>query len=534
MQRMLDAFKEDVFDVLIVGGGITGAGVALDAATRGLKVALIDKGDFASATSCSSSKLVHGGLRYLEHGDFPLVYEALQERKRLLRNAPHLVWPLRFLLPFYQGARVPGWKWRVGLTLYDLLAGRDNLQHSRGVPRARLLRECPRLRAERLAGGAQYFDAQMDDARLCLEVLQTAVKHGAHVANYVEVRDFERSGSLLCGVRAVDHVHGEELSIQALQVVNATGPWVDRLCALAGETDPPRLRPTRGSHLILPDQGLPCAFLLLHPRDGRVFFVLPWLGKTVIGTTDLEEAHAPDEIAVTPEERAYLLDGYNAHFSPPLDSKAILGSFIGVRPLLASHPGEPSARSREFRLFWSPSGLLSLAGGKYTTFRHMAEIITDAICARLGRRRLCRTRHLRLVGTPEEPWPDFRRQTIARLERLGLDTPAAVHLVQRYGCRAEMVAQVILSRPGLLRRAHPEEPDLAGEFLYQRQEEMALVPTDFLLRRTHLGLFHPEMLSRAADGLPGKDNQPDVPGHEGERARSSGWGEDTGRASAQG
>src|SRR5207302_2594253 len=208
MKRTVHALKDETFDLLILGGGITGAGVALDAVVRGLRVALIDKGDFASGTSSVSSKLVHGGLRYLEHGAFHLVYEALHERRLLLHNAPHLVHPLRFIIPFYHGARVPPWKWRLGLTLYDLLAGRSNLRRSQPLQTGHIRRAFPGLRGEGLLGGAAYLDAQMDDARLCLEVVKTAAAHGAIVANYVEALAFERQGSLIAGVHALDHVGG--------------------------------------------------------------------------------------------------------------------------------------------------------------------------------------------------------------------------------------------------------------------------------------------------------------------------------------
>jgi glycerol-3-phosphate dehydrogenase len=495
MQRTLDAFTDGPFDLLVLGGGITGAGVALDAALRGLRVALIDKGDFASGTSSVSSKLVHGGLRYLEYGDFPLVYEALHERHLLLRNAPHLVHPLRFVLPFYRGARVPAWKWRLGLTGYDLLAGRGNIRRSRSLDRGLLLRDFPGLKSDNLTGAAEYHDAQMDDARLCLEVIKTAAENGARVANYVEAVAFERRDGLLSGVRAIDHLGGRELVIEARQILNATGPWVDAVCRLAGDEGEPHLRPTKGVHLVVPDRGLRSAFILLHPRDGRVFFVIPWLGKTLIGTTDTEEDTAPDDLTVTQADIEYLQEGHNHHLRPTLTAGDILGHFVGLRPLLRSRPAEPSSVSREFRVFWSPSGLLSVAGGKYTTYRHMAEVVTDAVVRRLGLRRRCRTRLQRLDGAPDEPWPIFRQRTVAFLEKAGLNAAAAHHLVDRYGRRAPEVAAYIQAQPALARPAHPDEPDLAAEFAYQRDHEMALFPADFLLRRTRIGLFHPDRLA---------------------------------------
>lgn len=495
MKRDPDALRESTFDLLILGGGITGAGVALDAILRGLRVALIDKGDFASGTSSVSSKLVHGGLRYLEHGGLHLVYEALHERKLLLSNAPHLVQPLRFIIPFYEGTRVPRWEWRTGLTLYDLLAGRGNLRRNRPIDVKHLLREFPDLQTEGLSGGAEYFDAQMDDARVCLEVIRTAVEHGARAANYVEAVAFEQTADGLAGVRALDRIRGSEFPIRARQVLNATGPWVDAVCQLAGDPSGPHLRPTKGVHLVVPARGFPAAFLFLHPKDGRVFFVIPWLGKTVIGTTDTVSDDGPDQLCVTPDDVAYLLEGYNHHFSHALGTEDVLGSFVGLRPLIRARPGEPAAMSREFRLFRSPSGLLSVAGGKYTTYRRMAEIITDEIVRRLGRRRPGRTRHHRLDGAPAGDWSSFARTETAALRRQhGLSEAAAGHLVGRYGRRASQVADYLPDEPALARPVVMGEPDLMAELVYQRAEEMAIHPADHLLRRTRLGLFHPELL----------------------------------------
>src|SRR5262249_44081204 len=243
MKRQIDALRDGPFDLLILGGGITGAGVALDATLRGLRVALIDKGDFASGTSSASSKLVHGGLRYLEHGDFRLVYEALHERGRLLRDAPHLVHPLRFVLPFYRQSRMPSWKGRAGLLLYDLLAGTENIGRSRSLALHRLRDEFPTLQPAGLLSAATYFDAQMDDARVCIDVLKSAANEGALLANYVEAVAFEPGG-----VRVVDSVGGEEFTIRARQILNATGPWVDQVCRLAGDNSGPNLKPTKGVH----------------------------------------------------------------------------------------------------------------------------------------------------------------------------------------------------------------------------------------------------------------------------------------------
>ncbi|HVS39421.1 MAG TPA: glycerol-3-phosphate dehydrogenase [Gemmataceae bacterium] len=495
MRRDLDALTAEDFDLLVIGGGIVGAGAALDAATRGLRVALIDKGDFASGTSSASSKLIHGGLRYLEQGDFFLVYEALHERRRLLRNARHLVRPLRFILPFYAGARVPPWKERLGLFLYDMLAGRAGIRRSRAYPLERLHRDYPGLQRRNLHGAAEFYDAQMDDARLCITVLCSAALHGAVVANYVEAVAFEKEAGLIRGVRAADRLGGRELRIRARRTLNAAGPWVDAVRRLAGDDGGPRLRPTKGVHLVAPGRGLTAAFLLLHPADGRVFFVIPWLGKTLIGTTDTDCDDAPDQLHVAPADVEYLLRGHNHYFDPPLSKSDLLSSFVGLRPLVRARPGEPSALSREFALSASPSGLLTVSGGKYTTYRRMAETAIDAVVQRLGLHRRCRTRDLQLDGAPREQWEQFELAAVQRLQsRWALSEEDARHLIGRYGTRADDVAVYLERGVGLRSRIAPEEPDLLVEFEYQRDHEMAMTRADLLLRRTRLGLFRPELL----------------------------------------
>jgi glycerol-3-phosphate dehydrogenase len=505
MKRTIDGLRDETFEILVIGGGITGAGVALDAALRGLRVALIDKGDFASGTSSASSKLVHGGLRYLEHGGLHLVYEALHERKLLLQNAPHLVHPLRFILPFTRDTRVPPWKWRAGLTLYDLLAGRSNLRRSRPLDISLLRDEFPGLNHETLLGGAEYYDAQMDDARLCVEVVRTASLHGARVANYVEAIGFERCNSQVSGIRARDRIGGDEFSIRGRQILNATGPWVDAVCRLAGDNEPTHLRPTKGVHAVVPGRGLSAAFLLLHPADGRVFFVIPWMDKTLLGTTDTECSDTPDDLTVGPTEIDYLLQGHNQYFSPPLGPSEVLGSFVGLRPLIRARPGEPSSLSREFRIFTSPSGLVSVAGGKYTTYRRMAEVVTDELVRRLGKRRQCRTRDCRLDGAPPVVWESFKRSEQRRLgQRCELAEDSLSHLIERYGRQAESIIHYIEKDPTLAHRIVPSEPDVRAELAYQRDHEMALYPCDSLLRRTRLGLFQPALLTKSWDDLNGR------------------------------
>ena len=501
MKRQLEAFTDGTFDLCIVGGGITGAGAALDAASRGWRVALIERGDFAAGTSSASSKLIHGGLRYLEHGQMPLVYEALQERGHLLRNAPHLVRPLPFILPFYVGQRISPWQWRLGLTLYDLLAGRDNIARSRPLSLRQLRSAFPNMRSSDLMGGALYHDALMDDARLCLAVLQTAAHHGAVLANYVEAVAFEKHQGIIGGVWAEDRLSGQRFLIRSRAVLNATGPWGDALCQLAGDTGEPHLQPTKGVHLIAPAQGQRAACLLLHPTDGRVFFVIPWQGKTLIGTTDTFPEPGADAFVVQPKEIAYLLEGYNHYFNPQLQADEVLGTFAGLRPLLHARAGEPSSLSREFRLHTSASGLVSALGGKFTTYRRMAETITDHLGTWLGKRQRCRTASLPLAGAPAIPWAIFlKEKSTSIVQRFPITSDSASHLVQRYGDQVEAVMEKMRHTENGFARVHAGEPDLIGEQSWQRDEEMAIFPDDYFLRRSRIGMWRPTESLACASG----------------------------------
>jgi glycerol-3-phosphate dehydrogenase len=423
--------------------------------------------------------------------------------------------PLRFIIPFYRGWRVAPWKWRIGLTLYDLLAGRGNLHRSHALKLATLRDAFPGLCAKELVGGAEYFDARMDDARVCIEVLRSAALQGACVNNYVEAVAFEMSGGAIDAVRAVDRVSGREHRIRARQVLNATGPWLDFVCRLAGDTGGPYLRPTKGVHLVAPNPGLDTAFLLLHPTDGRVLFVIPWLGQPdaedpriesfpalLIGTTDTLHEGPADEVRATADDTAYLLAAYNHYFAPPLKAEEILSTFAGLRPLIRARGDDPSAMSREFRLITSASGLLSVAGGKYTTYRHMAEIAVDAVAARLGKARRCTTTDFALDGAPRVPWSEFvDQETVSISRKHMLKARAARHLVNRYGRRAADVAGYLRSAPALAEPVVADYPDLRVEFAYQSDQEMALHPADFLLRRTRLGLVRPDLRSLSVVSL---------------------------------
>jgi glycerol-3-phosphate dehydrogenase len=395
------------------------------------------------------------------------------------------------------------------------LAGSSNLRRSRPLSTEMLRREFCGIQDDQLLGGAEYYDAQMDDARLCLSVVRTAALQGARVANYVQAVAFEKREGKIVLVRARDHVTGAEFDIRARQVFNATGPWTDEIARLAGDAAEPLLQPTKGVHLIVSRKDLDGALLLLHPADGRVFFVIPWMEKTLIGTTDTITGESPDSLSVTPAEIGYLLEGYNRYFMTALQSSDVLGTFAGLRPLMRSSSGKPSSLSREYRIVESSSGLISVAGGKYTTYRRMAEVITDTISRRLGRRGPCRTRDFQLDGALAN------HESVAEVVRLrnavgslttsatrtlsseiesirqrcpSLDESLARHLVLRYGRRARDVIEYLTSDPQGLTPIVPGEPDLRGEWAYQRDQEMAIYPADFWLRRTRLGLFRPEII----------------------------------------
>ena len=354
-------------DLLIIGGGVTGAGIARDAALRGIRTVLIEKGDFGGGTSSHSSRLIHGGLRYLEHGNLRLVFEASRERRVLLTIAPHLVRPLAFLFPAYRGARVPAWKLFAGLWLYDILSLFRNVRMHRWLGSRATRRLEPGLREKGLSGAGLYWDAQTDDARLTLATMRSAAQAGALVANYVEASSLLKSDGRVRGAALRDQLTGETFQLTALTVVNATGPWVDTLRRFDDPTAPPLLRPTKGVHVVVPRTriGHTNAITLMSPVDGRVMFVLPWGDVSYIGTTDTDEVVSPDEVRATAEDVIYLLRSANALFpNARLSPKDVISTWAGLRPLLAPEKDLSTAQvSREHRVIESASGLITIAGG---------------------------------------------------------------------------------------------------------------------------------------------------------------------------
>ncbi|MDQ4091352.1 MAG: glycerol-3-phosphate dehydrogenase/oxidase [Actinomycetota bacterium] len=463
----LERLAGERFDVLVIGGGITGAGVALDAASRGLRTALVERDDFGSGTSSRSSKLVHGGLRYLSQGEYGLVAQALAERQRLLENAPHLVRPLPFLYPSY-GSRTRMRAISSALWIYDLVGGfRIGSLHRRLSP-ADALAHTPALRSEGLVGAHLYLDAQADDARLTLAVVRTAVlDHRAVAVNHVTV-------GALTGGGAVVQADGREVEVRASAVVNATGVWAD---TLAGD-GPASIRPAKGVHVTVPAARVPTDVALVLPvaADGRSIFVVPWPGieRVYIGTTDTDYVGPLDNPVCTAEDTAYLLDAVNAALTTTLTADDVVGDWAGLRPLVAGAGTERSADlSRRHRITRGAGGVVTIAGGKLTTYRAMAEDTVDEVEAVIGRHRTrSRTAMLKLRGAT-----------------IGDDGSGDDHLRSRYGSEARVVRAMIAGDPSLAEPLVPTLPYLRAEAVYAARYEMARTLDDVLARRTRSAIL---------------------------------------------
>ncbi|MDR2112945.1 MAG: FAD-dependent oxidoreductase [Candidatus Accumulibacter sp.] len=478
-----------MFDLLIVGGGATGCGIAVDAASRGLKVALVEKNDFAEGTSSKSTKLVHGGVRYLEmavkkcdRAQYHLVKEALFERGIFLRNAPHLANRVPLVTPLYTWWEVP--YVFAGLVLYDVLAGKLGLGRSSLVGREEALRRFPMLRGEKLKAGVIYYDGQFQDGRMAITLVLTAQRHGAAIANHVEAVSFEKKEGRLCGARVRDLIGGEEFDIRARCMINAAGPFVDRVRQMDDPAAKPVLNAASGIHIILPGRFVPPDTGMLIPKteDGRVLFVLPWQGHALIGTTD-----TPAEIVEHPraseEEIAYLLRHINRYFNLSVQRGDVLSAWSGLRPLVKFDESASTAQLvREHLLMVSPSGLVTMAGGKWTSYRKMAEEAVDRAIgsAGLAAPGPCKTLDLRLFGA-ENYAPEIF-QVLTR--DYGLAEDVAHHLQHAFGDQAMSVAR--LAGNGLGERLHADHPYIEAEVVYAARHELAEHALDVLARRIPL------------------------------------------------
>jgi glycerol-3-phosphate dehydrogenase len=514
--QAIAALSQEGFDVVVVGGGITGAGVALDAATRGYSVALLERTDFASGTSSRSSKLVHGGLRYLQNFDLGLVREALLERQLMVALAPHLVRPLPLVVPAFDGAR-PDRLVGVGLNLYDVMSvDRDRLRSRRGrkgrseraqagasngpavleegeswsperhrvISGEEVVELLPALAAREPTSGYLFYDCQTDDVRLVLTILGEAERFGAICANRLDVTGLlEREGRAQ-GVHVLDVESGERFDVRATNVINATGVWADELRPeeLHGEAELPRIRPSRGTHITLHHDQLPLVGGAIVPAGGgRSIFALPWLGHALVGTTDNDYEGPLDRVGPSGEDIDYLLEAINGFFGCALRPSDLAGAFAGVRPLIST--GDPKKSvdiSRKAELYETSSGMITITGGKLTTWRRMAKMTVDRLVERDARDAPCRTHEIplgqavavddlpRVEGVPEESYPA---------------------LAARYGHAAHEVLALAAERGGLAQPIVPGLPDLLAEVALAARREQALSIGDALLRRTRLGLL---------------------------------------------
>jgi glycerol-3-phosphate dehydrogenase len=482
---------ETPVDVLIIGGGITGAGIARDAAMRGFRTALVDKSDFGAGTSSHSSRLIHGGIRYLEQRAFHLVFEASRERRVLLKIAPHLVRPLAFLFPIYRGGRIPAWKLRAGMWLYDLLSVFRNVHRHRWLRAKKVRRVEPGLRDRGLVGAALYYDAQTDDARLVIATMRSAIRAGALAANYVETTALLKPDGRVRGAVVRDVLTGQTASIRANVVVNATGPWSDHLRQLDDPHAAPILRLTKGAHVSVPRRrlGNEHAVTLLSQIDGRVMFVLPWGDLSYIGTTDTDADASPDEVRATAADVTYLLRSANAAFPDAhLAANDVVSAWAGLRPLLREDHANPSQVSREHRVLESPHGLISIAGGKLTTYRVMARDVVDRVAARL--RELDGRRLPPRAPTDRQPLPGGEAAELEVLVEAararGASEATARHLVAQYGSDSAAVLNLVDRDRPLGEPIIPGRPEIWAEITYAVEREMAVRVQDVLIRRLHL------------------------------------------------
>ncbi len=501
----LEHLAAETFDILVIGGGVTGCGVALDAASRGLSVALVEKRDFAAGTSSRSSKLIHGGLRYLERLDVRLVREALHERRLLLETiAPHLVRMTPFLFPLKR----PVWDRFVmgsGLAIYDALAGlHPAVPHHCHLTQAECLRDVPALSPDVLCGGIRYFDAQVDDARFVLTLARTATAYGAVCAAAVRATALHRRSGRVVGAALLDEETGAFIEVRARVVVNATGVWATETERLAGLPDPLTVRPSKGIHVVVPQESIASAYALILPTEKSVLFVLPWGRNWIIGTTDTDWDLHFDHPAANRADIDYLLEKVNQVLARPLTRADVVGVYAGLRPLASTGRKDSTKVSREHEVSRSAPGLVSVVGGKFTTYRIMARDTVDTAIRELGESGAVwypagesPTAELPLLGSA--PPADVARTAGSSRGSLGLTPGQVRRLIDRRGSLALEVLDLIASDPSLARTVSGAEYHLAAEIWYAASHEGALHVDDVLTRRTHISFEEPDRGHRAVE-----------------------------------
>ena len=497
--RALERLGSESFDVLVIGGGATGAGVALDAATRGLRTALVERMDFGSGTSSKSSKLIHGGIRYLAQGDVKLVYQALTERRRLLRNAPHLVRILGFMLPIYRkGGLIPRFFARgFGLVLwfYDLTGGALVVGRHRRLSREEALARMPTLKADQIVSAYLYYDARVDDARLTLAIARAAADHGAAVANYCRVTGIRKDAGGKAVGATVDTGAGS-VDISARVVVNAAGVWVDDVGRIDVGPGHEMMRPARGVHMVVPSDLVRNEVAVILPVAGGPgsVFAIPWHegDLTYIGTTDTDYAGDMNQMIVNADDIDILLSHINPNVQAPLSSADVVGTWAGVRPLLKGAKTDKTADlSRHHNITRWPTDVVSITGGKLTTYRRMAEDTVDQVLKVLGRQARCRTKSVPLHGADGHDKVGDR----------GLGAGVRDRLVNRYGADAGVIIDMVVAEPGLGEPLVPGVPYLRAEARYAAEHEMVVSLDDVLSRRTRSRLLARDASADAAESV---------------------------------
>jgi glycerol-3-phosphate dehydrogenase len=485
---MISRLRSESFDVAIIGGGATGLGIAVDSASRGYRTALLEAHDFAKATSSRSTKLVHGGVRYLEQLDLSLVTEALRERGIMCRNAPHLVSNLAFVIPQYKWWEGPFYG--VGMKFYDALAGELNIEKSTRLNRTETIAAIPNVQQEGLLGGIKYHDGQFDDARMAVTLATTAAEQGAAIANYLEVTDFLKEDDAVVGVVAKENESQEEFQVHAKVVVNATGIFSDRMRKMDDPDADEKIEPAQGVHLVLDRSFLrgDCAIMVPHTDDGRVLFVIPWHDRVLVGTTDTPMQQAQLEPRPLPEEVEFILRNAGRYLQNNPSAEDVLCAFAGQRPLV--HPGGKSGKtksiSRRHEVFVSRTGLVSVTGGKWTIYRKMAE---DAM------------KHVIEVGqlTPQDCCTE-QLHLHGYLDPSSVDSLDQDHL-RAYGADAEQVKQIGEKEPRLAKTLHPALPYTGAEVAWAVRHEMAICLEDILARRTRSLLLDAKASCEAAESV---------------------------------
>lgn len=486
MKRDTDRLKSEKFDLLVIGGGINGAGIARDASQRGLKVVLVEKDDFASGTSGKTTKLIHGGIRYLEQLNFHLVRESLRERSIILRLAPHLVRPLQFIIPVYKNDPRSLNLVKIGTALYDLLAGKAKIEPHKILKPEQIFEMEDVLKKEGLRGGAVYYDAQIDDARFCLENVISAAESGAAVTNRCGVIGFMKESGIVKGVRAYDSFAHETFEIKAKVIVNATGPWTDAVLRLENPSAAPLIRPTKGIHIIYPKIMKDNAVVLSAHRDRRIFFVIPWREMSIIGTTDTDYRGSPDVVSADRADVDYLLsEASRALPEVKFSESNIISVYAALRPLIKKDEKTAWKVSREHIIVESGNGLISVAGGKYTTYRLLSEQVVDRVVRRLFPRRFgcCRTAEEPLPGAVS-PIPEASELAL----KFGLEEAVIRNLIKIYGFRTEEVLNLTKKEPHLKERICPSHLHIKAQVRYGIEEEMALSLSDIQMRRLQTAL----------------------------------------------